>query len=101
MKKTLRELQQELDQLDIDIRLAREREVGSGTEPDLSGRPTRSIATAAWSRRVAARKRQRVQLRPIIHARGGSDECMFDVRQFGDVALGGRVATQLVGDYLA
>lgn len=40
-------------------------------------------------------------LGPIIQACSGFDEHVFDVRQFRDVGLGGRVAAQLVGDDLA
>jgi hypothetical protein len=37
----------------------------------------------------------------VIHTSGGFDEHMFDVRQFGNVSLSGRVAAQLVSDDLA
>jgi hypothetical protein len=39
-------------------------------------------------------------LRAIVHPGRSLDEHMFDVRQVGDVGLGCRVATKLIGDSL-
>ncbi len=37
----------------------------------------------------------------IVHARGGLDEHVPDAGQLRDIGLGGRIATQLIGDDLA
>jgi hypothetical protein len=62
MGKTLRELKEELAQLEIAIRLARDREGQKSRRSRKEGPgPTRQIATAIWSDRVPASLRRRVR----------------------------------------
>ncbi|MGF6413162.1 zinc-ribbon domain-containing protein [Paraburkholderia sp. MM5482-R1] len=84
--KTLRELQQELDQLDVDIRLAREHETGSGGPAKSTARRTRPVATAVWSERLPAGTRQRVQrARDGLPGPGGSGAPDYRERAFAAI----------------
>jgi hypothetical protein len=61
-EKTLRELKQELTQLEIAIRLAGDRESRRARRREMTGPgPTRQIATAIWSERVPASIPRRVR----------------------------------------